>query len=62
MYPAIGLHEIGHNLNLAHSGGKDGKTYTDHTCLMGNPLWHDDLGAMCFNPVKNFQVARGKNR
>ena len=56
------MHEVGHNLNLAHSGGKDGRTYTDHTCIMGNPLWQDDVGAMCFNPVKNFQVAKAGNR
>ena len=49
-------HEIGHNLNMAHSGGLDRKTYTDHTCLMGNPLWEDDIGRMCFNPVKAFQI------
>ena len=49
------------NLNLAHSGGMDGKTYTDHTGLMGNPLYQDDVGAMCFNPVKNFQIAQGHN-
>ncbi|EJK44205.1 hypothetical protein THAOC_37278 [Thalassiosira oceanica] len=55
------LHEIGHNLNLAHSGGLDGKTYTDHTCLMGNPLWEDDIASMCFNPVKNFQIAKKSN-
>ncbi|KAL7533597.1 hypothetical protein ACHAXR_010512 [Thalassiosira sp. AJA248-18] len=49
-YPAVQMHEIGHNINLAHSGGMDGRTYTDHTCLMGNPLWEDDVGKMCFNP------------
>ena len=26
--------EVGHNLNLAHSGGLDGRSYTDHTCIM----------------------------
>ena len=79
MYPAVVMHELGHNLNLAHSGGMDGRSYTgmciflvssiqlsvehftdyvcfhcemtDHTCLMGNPLWEDDVGSMCFNPV-----------
>ena len=48
--------EIGHNINLAHSGGLDGKTYTDHTGLMGNPLYSDDIGAMCFNAAKNYQL------
>ena len=39
----------GHNLNLAHSGGLDGRTYTDHSCLMGNPWWEDNKGRMCFS-------------
>jgi len=30
----VQMHEIGHNFNLAHSGGLDGATYTDHTGLM----------------------------
>ena len=45
-YPAVAMHELGHNLNLAHSGGLNGMTYTDHTCLMGNPLFLDDVGRM----------------
>lgn len=45
------------NLNLAHSGGMDGQTYTDHTCLMGNPLFSDTVGDMCFNPAKSYQIA-----
>lgn len=28
------ISEVGHNLNLAHSGGLDGRSYTDHTCIM----------------------------
>ena len=42
---------------MAYSGGLDGKTYTDHTCLMGNPLYSDDTGKMCFNPAKNWAVS-----
>jgi len=62
-YPAVSMHELGHNLNLAHSGGLDEKTYTDHTCLMGNPLFSDDVGDMCFNPAKNYQIVMsGSNR
>eukprot|EP00957_Ditylum_brightwellii_P166145 12648960-Ditylum_brightwellii.AAC.1 len=38
---------------MAHSGGLDGATYTDHTGLMGNPLYGDDNGRMCFNPAKS---------
>lgn len=50
--------QLGHNLNLAHSGGLDGKTYTDHTCIMGNPLYSDHIGDMCFNPAKNYQIVK----
>ena len=59
--PAVVLHEIGHNLGFAHSGGLDRRTYSDHTGLMGNPLWGDNMGKMCFNPAKNFQLAVGNN-
>ena len=59
--PGVVLHETGHNLGFAHSGGTDGKVYSDHTGLMGNPLWGDDMGKMCFNPAKNYQLAIGNN-
>jgi len=57
-YKATGvqMHEIGHNFGFAHSGGLDGQTYTDHTCLMGNPLYSDEIGKMCFNPAKSWQI------
>lgn len=63
MYPAVALHEMGHNLNLGHSGGMDGKTYTDHSCLMGNPLFSDDTADMCYNPAKTHQLimSNGQN-
>jgi len=61
-YPAVTMHEFGHNMNLAHSGGTDGEIYTDHTCLMGNPLFSDDVGMMCFNPAKNYQISVGSGR
>jgi hypothetical protein len=52
----VQMHELGHNFNLAHSGGLDGATYTDHTGLMGNPLYSDEIGKMCFNAAKNWQI------
>jgi len=52
----VQVHELGHNFGLAHSGGLNGATYTDHTCLMGNPLYSDDVGKMCYNPAKNWQL------
>ena len=61
-FPAVAMHEFGHNMNLAHSGGTDGEIYTDHTCLMGNPLFSDDVGMMCFNPAKNYQISVGSGR
>ncbi len=61
-FPAVVMHELGHNMNLAHSGGTDGEIYTDHTCLMGNPLFSDDVGRMCFNPAKNYQISVGSGR
>ena len=42
----------GHNFGMAHSGGLDGQTYTDHTCMMGNPLYSDNTAKMCYNPAK----------
>ncbi len=62
-YPAVALHEIGHNLNFGHSGGLDGRTYTDHSCVMGNPLFSDDIADMCYNPAKTHQLimSNGKN-
>eukprot|EP00569_Conticribra_weissflogii_P017185 CAMPEP_0171451118 /NCGR_PEP_ID=MMETSP0881-20121228/40982_1 /TAXON_ID=67004 /ORGANISM="Thalassiosira weissflogii, Strain CCMP1336" /LENGTH=729 /DNA_ID=CAMNT_0011975599 /DNA_START=73 /DNA_END=2262 /DNA_ORIENTATION=+ len=61
-FPGVQLHEIGHNMNLGHSGGLDEtKKYGDHTCLMGNPLYSDTKSRMCYNPAKNFQFASGGN-
>jgi hypothetical protein len=57
-YPAVIMHEMGHDLNLGHSGGLDAGSYTDHTCLIGNPLFSNDIGRMCFNSINNFQIAK----
>ncbi len=56
-YTGVQVHELGHNFNLGHSGGLDGQTYTDHTGMMGAPLFSDDVGKMCYNPAKNWQVS-----
>jgi len=52
-YSAIQGHEHGHNLGLYHSG-EGGLPYGDHSCKMGNPLYGDELGKMCFNPAKSW--------
>lgn len=51
----VQMHELGHNFGLAHSG-MGSKSYKDHTGLMGNPLYDDEVGKMCFNPAKSFQL------
>eukprot|EP00554_Chaetoceros_debilis_P015018 CAMPEP_0194124892 /NCGR_PEP_ID=MMETSP0150-20130528/59178_1 /TAXON_ID=122233 /ORGANISM="Chaetoceros debilis, Strain MM31A-1" /LENGTH=781 /DNA_ID=CAMNT_0038818677 /DNA_START=59 /DNA_END=2400 /DNA_ORIENTATION=- len=53
-YPAVVLHELGHNFGLAHSG--ENVTYDDHSCLMGNPLFGPDLAKMCYNAAKSWQI------
>eukprot|EP00581_Thalassiosira_minuscula_P016484 CAMPEP_0183718422 /NCGR_PEP_ID=MMETSP0737-20130205/11683_1 /TAXON_ID=385413 /ORGANISM="Thalassiosira miniscula, Strain CCMP1093" /LENGTH=937 /DNA_ID=CAMNT_0025947977 /DNA_START=95 /DNA_END=2908 /DNA_ORIENTATION=+ len=57
-YKHVGVlvHELGHNFNLAHSGGLNGAAYSDHTGMMGNPLFYDDIGKMCYNAAKNWQI------
>jgi hypothetical protein len=52
----VQMHEVGHNFGMAHSGGLDGQTYTDHTGMMGNPLYSDEVGKMCFNAAKNWYL------
>ena len=41
-YKMVGVtvHELGHNFGLAHSGGLNGKTYTDHTGMMVRFYFH----------------------
>jgi len=53
-YSAIQAHEHGHNLGLYHSG--EDVTYDDHSCMMGNPLYYDEIGKMCFNPAKSWYL------
>jgi len=53
-YPAVVLHELGHNFGLGHSG--ETVAYDDHSCLMGNPLFGFDQGKMCFNAAKSWQL------
>ena len=48
------MHEIGHNLGHHHSG-KNGVTYADPTCNMGNQgSWSDAGTNFCFNAAKTW--------
>jgi len=52
--PIVQMHEIGHNLGHRHSG-KDGVTYADPTCNMGNHgSWSDEGTNFCFNAAKTW--------
>lgn len=49
------MHEIGHNLALAHSN--EGATaYADQSGMMGYSYGSDDGPRMCFNAAKSFQL------
>ena len=56
--PIIQMHEIGHNLQLFHSGegfGEEFNEFGDPTCIMGGQ-YEPDLGwgSMCFNAAKTW--------
>lgn len=55
-YVALQMHEIGHNIGLAHSGTLDDwDEYGDWSGAMGNFNWWDDEH-VCYNSVKNYQL------
>jgi hypothetical protein len=51
---AVQMHEVGHNLGLAHSG-EDGDEYGDRSGIMGNFNWWDDEH-VCYNSAKSYQL------
>jgi len=54
-YPSSQMHELGHNMKLAHSG--DGNNpYGDQSGLMGYSYGTDNGPKMCFNGVKTYQL------
>ena len=53
-YVSAQLHEVGHNLNLAHAG-ENGEEYGDKTGVMGSSYSWDDM-SMCFNAPNMFQL------
>jgi len=54
-YPSGLMHEIGHNLGLAHSGD-GGNPYGDQSGMMGYSYNQDEGPAMCFNGAKSYQL------
>eukprot|EP00536_Pseudo-nitzschia_multiseries_P012360 jgi/Psemu1/31790/gm1.31790_g len=53
-YVSLQMHEVGHNLGLAHSGDRY-QEYNDSTGTMGSAKPKDDFHR-CFNPAKSFQL------
>jgi len=56
-YPAVQVHEFGHNFGMKHSGAPDNngnyKSYADGNGYMGNKaIWNEEGSAMCFNAAK----------
>jgi len=49
------MHEVGHNLNLAHSS-HNGNEYGDQSGLMGYSYNWNGGPKMCFNPAKSYQL------
>lgn len=54
------MHEVGHNLGLAHSG-EAGNTYGDQSGMMGYS-YNQDEQKMCFNAAKNWQLGWYSNQ
>eukprot|EP00547_Thalassionema_nitzschioides_P015415 CAMPEP_0194239802 /NCGR_PEP_ID=MMETSP0158-20130606/6152_1 /TAXON_ID=33649 /ORGANISM="Thalassionema nitzschioides, Strain L26-B" /LENGTH=506 /DNA_ID=CAMNT_0038974361 /DNA_START=68 /DNA_END=1585 /DNA_ORIENTATION=+ len=48
------MHEIGHNLGLAHSG--EAQAYDDQSGMMGYSYSNNNAPEMCFNAAKTFQL------
>jgi len=54
-YPSTQMHELGHNMKLAHSGERS-NPYGDQSGLMGYSYGRDDGPRMCFNGAKTYQL------
>ena len=53
---SVQVHEVGHNLGLAHSGEVDEGAYGDKSGFLGISYNVQFEPKMCFNAVKNFQL------
>ncbi|KAL3906428.1 MAG: hypothetical protein SGARI_004013, partial [Bacillariaceae sp.] len=58
---SVQVHEVGHNLGLAHSG-KDGNAYQDQGGFMSVSYNKQFEPRQCFNVAKNFQVGWYDNK
>lgn len=48
----VTVHELGHNFGMAHSGGLNGETYTDHTGMMVRFfIYHIDMVSLYFSDI-----------
>lgn len=54
-YVSSQMHEVGHNLGLAHSGIGTNE-YSDTTGFMGYSFSQDDGPNICFNAAKNYEL------
>jgi len=54
------VHEVGHNLGLAHSG-KNGDDYSDKSGMMGFSFRGDNAPLQCFNPAKSYELGWYEN-
>jgi hypothetical protein len=50
------MHEIGHNLNLAHAG-EGSQQYANQSGMMGYSSSSDDDPKRCFNAAKSWQLS-----
>lgn len=60
-YVSAQMHEVGHNIGLAHSSELGQGEYDDQTGFMGYSYKANDQ-YMCFNPAKNFQLGWYSNK
>jgi hypothetical protein len=54
------VHEVGHNLGLAHSG-RGGDDYADKSGMMGYSFKSNDGPLQCFNPAKSYELGWYEN-
>jgi len=54
-YPSSQMHEIGHNINFAHSGVGSNE-YADGSCMLGYSYSSDEGPVMCFAAPKYYQL------